>query len=56
MGLRLKYEDIPHAFTTDMRQTIQTLAEKGTGNVFIIVNYSGLYQVNQMLRELETPH
>lgn len=56
MGLRLKYEDIPHSFTTDMRQTIQTLAATGTGNVFIIVNYSGLYQVNQMLKELESQH
>lgn len=54
MGLRLKYEDIPHSFTTDMKNTIQTLAENGTGNVYIIVNYSGLYQINHLLQELQT--
>lgn len=53
MGLRLKYEDIPCDSTTDLLATITNLTANGTGNLYVIVNYSGLYSTNHMLKELE---
>ena len=53
MGLRLKYEDIPCDSTTNLRATVQERTEYGTGNLYVIVNYSGLYSTNHMLTELE---
>lgn len=53
MGLRLKYEDIPCESTTDLRATILDRAENGTKNLYVIVNYSGLYRTNHLLTELE---
>ena len=53
MGLRLKYEDISCDNTTDLRSTIIERTKRGTGNLYVIVNYSGLYSTNYMLTELE---
>lgn len=53
MGLRLKYEDIPCSSTTDMRKAVLECARKGTKNLYVIVNYSGLYRTNHLLSELE---
>lgn len=53
MGLRLKYEDIPCSSTTDLRQTVEKLTTDGTKNLYVIVNYSGLYRTNHMLTELQ---
>lgn len=53
MGLRLKYEDISCASTTDMRGTIEKLTKEGTKNLYVIVNYSGLYRTNHLLNELQ---
>ena len=53
MGLRLKYEDIPCRFTTDMRGTVKELTSHAAKNLYIIVNYSGLYETNSMLTELQ---
>lgn len=53
MGLRLKYEDIPCSSTTDLRKTVKECTEKGTKNLYVIVNYSGLYSTNHLLTELE---
>lgn len=52
MGLRLKYEDIPCTSTDDLRGRVIELTENGTKNLYIIVNYSGLYRTNHMLNEL----
>ena len=52
MGLRLKYEDIDCTSTDDMRSRVEELTENGTKNLYIIVNYSGLYRTNRMLKEL----
>ena len=52
MGLRLKYEDIDCTSTNDMRSRVEELTENGTKNLYIIVNYSGLYRTNRMLKEL----
>ena len=53
MGLRLKYEDIPCGSTTDLRASVLDCVENGTKNLYVIVNYSGLYRTNHMLTELE---
>lgn len=53
MGLRLKYDNISCDSTTDMRKTIEELTKNGTKNLYVIVNYSGLYRTNRMLNELQ---
>ncbi len=53
MGLRLKYEDIPCETTTDLKSVVADCAKNGTKNLYVIVNYSGLYRTNHMLAELE---
>ena len=55
MGLRLKYEDIPCDSITDLKKTVVKRTQEGTKNLYIIVNYSGLYSTNHMLKELENP-
>ncbi len=53
MALRLKYEDVSCKVTTKLKETIEYLTAKGTGNLYIIVNYTGLYSTNHLLHELE---
>ncbi len=53
MGLRLKYEDIPCGSTTDLKQSVEELTKNGTKNLYIIVNYSGLYRTNHLLNEMQ---
>lgn len=53
MGLRLKYEDIPCGSTTDLEKSIVDLTTNGTKNLYVIVNYSGLYRTNHMLNRLQ---
>lgn len=53
MGLRLKYDGISWDFTEDIRESVKKLTAKGTGNLYVIVNYSGLYRMNHMLEGLQ---
>lgn len=53
MGLRLKYEDISCDSTTDLEATIDTLTKNGTKNLYVIVNYSGLYRTNHLLTAMQ---
>lgn len=53
MGLRLKYEGIPASSTANMEETVERLTADGTKNLYVIVNYSGLYRTNHMLSELQ---
>ncbi|MGC4019497.1 MAG: MurT ligase domain-containing protein [Muricomes sp.] len=53
MGLRLKYEDIPCQSTSDLRASVIECTKSEAGNLYVIVNYSGLYTTNHMLSELE---
>ena len=41
-----------YAKADDMRSRVEELTENGTKNLYIIVNYSGLYRTNRMLKEL----
>lgn len=53
MGLRLKYEDIPCESTRNMRSSVIECTKDSTKNLYVIVNYSGLYRTNHLLTELE---
>lgn len=52
MGLRLKYEDVPHSLMEHMETTVKKLSSTGTGNLYVIVNYSGLYETRRLLTAL----
>ena len=54
MGLRLKYEGLLWDFTSDLQKTVLRLAQEGTGNLYVIVNYSGLYRMNHILKNSPT--
>ncbi len=53
MALRLKYEDIACAVSIDLKAAIEKLAAGGTGNVYVIVNYSGLYPAKKVFEKLQ---
>lgn len=53
MQLRLKYEDVPCEATEDIEAAVRRLAEEGTKNIYIISNYSGLYEINRLLKRME---
>ncbi len=53
MQLRLKYEDIPCETIDDIEIAVEELTEKGTKNLYVISNYSGLYEMNQMLKRMQ---
>lgn len=50
MALRLKYENIPCQTTTHIRPALKRTILRGTGNIYIFVNYSGLRPLQHMLR------
>ena len=53
LGLRFKYEDIPFKTTTDVKSTIEDLLKNGSDNIYLLVNYSGLFPVNDILKSLK---
>ncbi len=53
MALRLKYEDIACEPEEDAEKAVRKLSENGTGNIYMIVNYTGLFPANQMLNRLQ---
>lgn len=54
MELCLKYDGISCKSTRDLRRTVEEITMKGSKNVYIITNYSGLYRTNRMLGELQS--
>ena len=52
-GLRFKYEDIPFKTTDDMKATVSDLIKNGTDNIYLVVNYSGLFPTNDILKALK---
>jgi UDP-N-acetylmuramyl tripeptide synthase len=52
MALRFKYDEIACDTTTDLRSVIQERLQHGTKNLYVIVNYSGLYQTHHLLKKL----
>lgn len=53
MELRLKYEDIPCRTDGHIGRLIRDLTRYGTGNLYILVNYSGLYRMKRLLQRME---
>ena len=50
--LRLKYEEIPCMVSADPEASVKALLESGSKNLYILVNYSGLYRTKRMLQSL----
>ncbi|MBR1442249.1 MAG: DUF1727 domain-containing protein [Firmicutes bacterium] len=53
MCLRLKYEEIECAYDFDVENVVRGHIEKKNRNVYLIVNYTGLYSSNDMLERLK---
>ena len=52
MQLRLKYEDIPCEVTQNLKETICDCIDHRSDNLYVIVNYTGLYSTNALLENL----
>ena len=53
MRLRLKYVDIPSALERDVEKAIRSYIGKGTGNLYVLVNYTALFSTRNILKKLE---
>lgn len=53
MALRLRYDDISCYLVENTESAVRQLAQSGTGNLYLIVNYSGLSAANRMLHRLQ---
>ena len=53
MELRLKYANIPCLVSEEPLKTVRGLLQTGTGNLYVIVNYSGLYRTGRLLKKLQ---
>lgn len=53
MRLRLKYVDIPSELEGDVEKAVRKYIGKGTGNLYVLVNYTALYSTRNILKKLE---
>lgn len=53
MRLRLKYVDIPADLEPDMEKAIRERVANGCKNLYILVNYTGLYSTHNILKRME---
>lgn len=53
MRLRLKYVDIPSELEPDIEKAITAKIKAGTGNLYVLVNYTGLYSTHNILKKME---
>lgn len=53
MRLRLKYADIDSDIETDIEKAIRTKIANGTKNLYLLVNYTGLYTTHNILKKME---
>ena len=53
MRLRLKYVDIPSDLEPDVEKAIRQKLENGVGNLYVLVNYTGLYSTHNILKKIE---
>jgi UDP-N-acetylmuramyl tripeptide synthase len=53
MGLRLKYVEIPSILEPDIETAIRERLKDGVGNLYVLVNYTGLYKTHQILKKME---
>lgn len=52
MALRLKYENILSEAMEDMETAVKQLIREGVKNLYVVVNYSSLYQTKHLLENL----
>ena len=53
MRLRLKYVDIPSKLEPDVEKATRSRIADGTGNLYVLVNYTALYDTHNILKKLE---
>lgn len=53
MRLRLKYVDIPSSLEPDIEKAITEKIQQGTKNLYVLVNYTGLYTTHNILKKME---
>ena len=53
MRLRLKYVDIPSVLEPDVEKAIRDQIKDGTGNLYVLVNYTALFATRNILKKLE---
>ncbi len=53
MRLRLKYVDIPSVLEADVEKAIRSRIEEGTGNLYVLVNYTALFSTRNILKKME---
>jgi UDP-N-acetylmuramyl tripeptide synthase len=53
MRLRLKYVDIPAFLEADVEKAIRSRIQDGTGNLYVLVNYTALFSTRNILKRLE---
>lgn len=53
MRLRLKYVDIPSILESDVEKAIRSRIQDGTGNLYVLVNYTALFSTRNILKKLE---
>ena len=56
MRLRLKYVDIPSILEADVEKAIRDRVADGTGNLYVLVNYTALFSTRNILKKLEGEH
>lgn len=52
MQLRLKYVDIESEAVADISKAIEQKLEQGTGNLYVLVNYTALFSTRKLLSEM----
>ena len=53
MRLRLKYVDIPSMLEADIEKAVRSRVAGGTGNLYVLVNYTALFSTRNILKKLE---
>ena len=53
MRLRLKYVDIPANLEQDVEKAIRERIANGCKNLYVLVNYTGLYSTHNILKRME---
>ena len=53
MRLRLKYVDISSKLEPDVEKAIRDRIQNGCGNLYVLVNYTGLYSTHNVLKKME---
>ncbi|MDO5136263.1 MAG: MurT ligase domain-containing protein [Eubacteriales bacterium] len=53
MRLRLKYVDIPSILEGDVEKAVRSRIKDGTGNLYVLVNYTALFSTRNILKKLE---